>query len=127
MHVFAGEIVGVFAHVERANQDRAGGFHAFDQRRVTGGFWQVAIDFRSSAGGKPLHVEQVFHREWHAGELADSLARRSIDRLGLRARAIGGDVGEGIEDGIALGDARQRGLDDIQRGHLAARDGLRDF
>ena len=34
MHVLAGEVVGVFAHVERADQHRAGGFQARDQRRV---------------------------------------------------------------------------------------------
>ena len=34
MHVLAGEVVGVFAHVERADQHRAGGFHPLDQRGV---------------------------------------------------------------------------------------------
>ena len=34
VQVFAGEIVGVFAHVERADEDGAGGFEALDQRGV---------------------------------------------------------------------------------------------
>ena len=31
MHVLAGEVVGVFAHVERADQHGAGGFQPLDQ------------------------------------------------------------------------------------------------
>ena len=34
MHVLAGEVVGVFAHVERADQHRAGRLQPLDQRRV---------------------------------------------------------------------------------------------
>ena len=32
VHVLAGEVVGVFAHVERADQHRAGGLQPRDQR-----------------------------------------------------------------------------------------------
>ncbi len=34
MDVLAGEVVGVFAHVERADQDRAGRLQPLDQRCV---------------------------------------------------------------------------------------------
>ncbi len=34
MHVLAGEVVGVFAHIERADQHGAGGFQPLDQRRI---------------------------------------------------------------------------------------------
>jgi hypothetical protein len=34
MHVLAGEIIGVFAHVERADQHGAGRLHALDQRGI---------------------------------------------------------------------------------------------
>ena len=54
MHVLAGEIVGVFAHVERADQDRAGGFHALDQRRV------AAAGVRSRLILDPARVESPF-------------------------------------------------------------------
>ncbi len=54
MHILAGEVVGVFAHVERADQDGAGGFQLFDQRRVMLRRRQVAIDLRSGAGRKAL-------------------------------------------------------------------------
>ncbi len=33
--ILAGEIVSVFAHIERADQDGAGGFEPLDQSRVT--------------------------------------------------------------------------------------------
>ena len=98
MDVFAGEVVGVFAHVERADQHRAGRFHALDQRGVARRWFEVAVDLRSGAGGKTLDVEQVLHRERHAGKRADLFAGgdRSIDCAGRGARAIGGDVGKGI-------------------------------
>ena len=37
MHVLAGEVVGVFAHVERADQHGAGRFQPLDQRGVARG------------------------------------------------------------------------------------------
>ena len=37
VHVLAGEVVGVFAHVERADQHRAGRLQPLDQRRVARG------------------------------------------------------------------------------------------
>ena len=91
MHVLAGEIIGVFAHVERADQHRAGGFHLLDQRGVVLRRRQVAVDLRAGAGRKPLHVEQVLDRERHAGERPERLA--------------GGDGGI---DGIALARGRDR-------------------
>ena len=47
--VLAGEVVGVFAHVQRADQDRAGRFQPRDQRRVGVGGRMVAVDLRSGA------------------------------------------------------------------------------
>ena len=43
---------------------------------------EIAVDLRSGAGGKALDVEQVLHRERHAGEWADFFAGgdRGIDR-----------------------------------------------
>ncbi len=54
VHVLAGEVVGVFAHVERADENGAGGFQAFDQRRVAARGRQVAIDLgaRERAAGR---------------------------------------------------------------------------
>ena len=37
MHVLAGEVVGVFAHVERADQHGAGRLQPLDQRGVARG------------------------------------------------------------------------------------------
>ena len=44
--VLAGEIIGVFAHVQRADQNGAGRFEALDQRRITDRRFGVAIDLR---------------------------------------------------------------------------------
>ena len=44
----------------------------------------------------------------------------AVDRAGLRAGAIGSDVGEGIKDTIMLLDARKRGFGGVERRHLAA-------
>ena len=129
MHILAGEVVGVFAHIERADQHRAGRLHALDQGGVARRRLEVAIDLRSGAGRQPLHVEQVLHRERHAGERAGIFPGRDrgIDCARPGARAIGGHVGEGIQDGIVLGDPRQRRFGHAERRHLSAGHGLRDF
>ena len=87
--VLAGEVVGVFAHVERADQHRAGGLKPLDQRRVALGRRAVAVDLRAGAGRQALDVEQVLDRERHAGERPERLAvlARRIDRVGAGERA----------------------------------------
>ena len=50
-----------------------------------------------------------------------------IDRPCLGARALGRDIGEGIQDRFVPGDARQCRLGHGLRRQLAARHGLRDF
>ena len=79
--------------------------------------------FEPARVGKALHVEQVFDRERHAGERADASGRpRSRHRrLRLGARAIGGDVGEGVQNGIVLCDPRQRGFGHGERGQSCRR------
>ena len=123
MHVLAGEVVGVFAHVERADQHRAGGFHALDQRGVARRRRKVAVDLRARArrqalarrtGSSPRTARRRAGRPFAGGD-------RGIDRAGLGARAIGGDVGEGIQDGIVLGDPRQRRFGRRERGSSCGR------
>ena len=96
MHILAGEVVGVFAHVERADQHRAGRLHALDQGGVARRRRKFAIDLRSGAGRQALHIEQVLHRERHAGERARIFAGsdRGVDAAGFRPRTIGRHVGE---------------------------------
>ena len=129
MHILAGEVVGVFAHVERADQHGAGRLHALDQGGVARRRLEVAVDLRSGAGRKPLHVEQVLHRERHAGERAGIFPGRDrgIDRARFGARALRGDVGEGIQDRIMFGDPRQRRFGHAQRRQLPALHGLLRF
>ena len=83
--VLAGEVVGVFAHVERADQHRAGRFEPLDQGGVARRRRAVAIDLRAGQRRQPGDVEQVLDRERHAGERPDAAAsaRAGVDRLGL--------------------------------------------
>ncbi len=127
VHVLAGEVVGVFAHVERADQHRAGGFQARDQRRVFLRRRIGAVDLGAGDGNDAFDVEQVLHRERHAGKRQLSFIGRGVDRGGAGAGALGGHRGEGVERRIARGDARQRLLDDLGGAHLARRHGLRDL
>src|SRR5436309_68284 len=59
MNVLAGEIVGVFTHVEGADQDGACGFEPLDQARVTIGGRTLAVDLRSGQCGQSGDVEQI--------------------------------------------------------------------
>ena len=105
MHVLAGEVVGVFAHVESADEHRAGRFQPLDQRRIFGGRRVTAINLRAGDRGNPGDVEQVFGRERHTSEpvLFFDILGCGIDRACLAARALDCDSGEGIERRIELG------------------------
>ena len=127
--VLAGEVIGVFAHVERADEDSAGRFEALDQCCITGCWFRIAIDLRSGERCQPGDVEQIFHRERHTGERENRLAARErlIDGLGTNKRALLGDCGERIEQRVARPDARQRRFDNTQRAGTAGSDGRGDF
>jgi hypothetical protein len=45
--VLAGEVVGVFAHVERTDEDGAGRLQPLDQRGIARRRRQIAVDFRA--------------------------------------------------------------------------------
>ena len=85
MHVLAGEVVGVLAHVERADKDGAGRLQARDQRRIGRGERPVAVDLGARQRRQARHVEQVLDGKRHAGERAERLARgaRRVYRLAL--------------------------------------------
>ena len=52
VHVLAGEVVGVLAHVERADEHGAGGLQARDQRGVGRGRRPVAVDLGAGQRGR---------------------------------------------------------------------------
>ncbi len=87
MDVLAGEVVGVFAHVQRADEDGAGVFEPLDQGRVAVSRRILAIDLRAGQRRQAGDIEQVLHRERHAGERTERLAAGAgvVDRLGARA------------------------------------------
>ena len=110
MHVLTGEVVGVFAHVERAHEHGAGGFEPRDQRRVARGRRAVAINLGAGERRQPRNVEQVLDRERHAGEWPElpAVEPRVVNCPRLRQGAVLEHGGEGIEHRIVGGNARER-------------------
>ena len=127
VNVLAGEIVGIFAHVERADEHGAGRFKPLDRGRVAGRGRRIAIDFRSGKRRQSGDVEEVFHRKRHAGERRQALAPSARLVKGLRAqkRTLLGERGEGIDQRIARTDAGEGCLHDA-RGTAAAGSDRRD-
>ena len=118
--VLAGEVIGVFAHVQCADQDRAGGFKSRDQRCVGGSRRMLAVDLRAGERRQAGDVDQVLHRERHAGERSRRICH------GTRAGAFGGDGGKGVQHRVAAGNARERLFDHLRRSDSPAQDGRRN-
>ncbi len=78
VHVLAGEVVGVLAHVERADENGAGRLQARDERRIGRGGRPVAVDLGAGQRRQARHVEQVLDGKRHAGERAERLARGAL-------------------------------------------------
>ena len=85
VHILAGEVVGVFAHVERADQNGAGGLKTLDQCRIASGRRKIAVYFRAGHRRQTGNVEQVLHRKRHAGKRRQRFAARP--RVVQRPRA----------------------------------------
>ncbi len=119
MSILTGEVIGVFTHIERAYEDRAGAFKPRDERCVLASRSAVAIDFGACTSGQARNVEQVLDRKGYAGERTKRLAvnPRRVDRIRPSERARRRHVGEGAERGVPRLDARQRGF-----GHFARAD-----
>jgi len=102
VYVLAGEIVGIFAHVERAHEHGAVRFEPRDQRRIARRRRALAIDLGAGERGQSRDVEQVFDRERHAGKRTERAARepRGVDCPGLCQRAILEHGSERVEHGI---------------------------
>src|SRR5581483_7299472 len=56
-------------------------------------------------------IEQILHRERHAGQRTECLARRGIECLGALARALRRDGGKGIQLLVECPDPCERSLD----------------
>ena len=110
VRVLAGEVIGVFAHVQRADEDGARAFEARDQGGVLAGRRPLAVDLRAGAGRQARDIEEVLDGERRAGQRAQAFAAsaRGVDRLGLRERARRSHIGERAERTIARFDARER-------------------
>jgi hypothetical protein len=128
MPVHAGEVVGVLAHVERADQHGVGCFEATDHDGVARGRRIVAVDLRAGARRQPGDVDQVLDRERHAGERPERRAARAlgVDPIGGRAGALGQHIGERIDPRVERGDARKRRVDRVACARCAVGDRGRD-
>jgi hypothetical protein len=120
MGVLAGEVIGVFAHVESAGEHRAGRRHAADEKGVSRGRRIVAIDPGAGARRHPSDVEEVLDRIGHAGE-RQRLARRHlcVHRIGLGERPLERRVGEGAEPAVGRRDMGDRAFRHRARRHSA--------
>ncbi len=87
MDVLAGEVVGVFAHIERAHQDGAGGFEPFDERRIAHRRRAGAVDLGARERRQSLDVEQVLDREGNARQRPERPVVGALLVDGLRTGA----------------------------------------
>src|SRR6185436_182502 len=123
--ILASEIVSVLAHVDGADQNGAGGLQARDEGRVPRRGSVAAVDLGTGHRRQSIDIKKIFHREWHARHWLKplSLAPCPIDGLGLRTRAAGDDISEGVELWIKAFDALERGFGNGKRTAFAVRDG----
>ena len=68
VHVLAGEVVGVLAHVQCTDENGSRSLQPLDQHGVTCRGLEFAVDLRSCARRQTLDVEQVLDCERNAGE-----------------------------------------------------------
>src|SRR5262245_52385830 len=99
MRVLSGEVVGVFAHVERADEDRACCLQPLDERLVAGRGRPLTIDLRAGERRNAGDVEQVLHRKWNAREWPQlsAILARTINGARLREGALPGHGGKRIQ------------------------------
>jgi hypothetical protein len=109
MRISAGKIIGVFAHIERAEQHRAGSLHPRDERRILLRGRMIAIDFGPGTRDQAIHVKQVLDREGNTGKRRQGLALRArcINGIGAGKRSVGGDISIGIQLAITARDGCQ--------------------
>ncbi len=128
MGVLAGEVIGIFAHVEPAEEHRACRLHAADEKGVGLCRRVVAVDLGAGPRRHACDVEEVLDPVGHAGQ-RQALARRhgSVHRVGLGARPREGRIGEGAELAVGRLDMGDRRFGDRARGHTACVHRRRDL
>ena len=122
MHVFAREIIGVFAHIERADQDRPCRLQTLDQCGIPRGRCSRAVDLRTGAGRHTCDIEQIFHRERYARERPCHFAcgYKLVDIERPRPGTFTHDISKGIQLRIDGSNTLQGRLDDAGGLALAA-------
>jgi hypothetical protein len=129
VRVLTGEIVGILAHVERADQHATCALQALHQRGIGGSGRPVPVDLRARQRCKTRHVEQVLGGERHARQHSERTAGSALGIDGARPSKgpLAGDSRESVEGLVALADAPQGRRDDLRGADLARRNGLRDL
>ena len=128
MRVLASEVVGILAHVQRADADGTGRFKFGNEIRVRLRRWIVAVDLAAGAGDQVAEIEQALDAERNAGQ-RPGLAGPHIGIHPIRSRhgARCHDVGEGAEAAVVGFDPAQGCGDNCASGGLARFDRLSDF
>ena len=126
--VFAGEIIGVFAHVESAHEHRAGRFEPLISGESCPAGLRSRLIFDPATVGRPATSNRFLTAN---GTPASGPSRSPFLRAASIAaarcqRALLGDGGEGVERAVLCGDARERARDHVARAHLAVMDGIGD-
>ena len=130
VRVLAGEVVGVLAHVERAEQHGAGGVHPPHQRGVARRAGaRSRLIFEPARVGRPATSKRFFTAKGTpaSGPGGRPAARAGVDGRGLGQRPLGGDVGIGVEPVVQRADPGERRLGDGAGGDGAAGDGGGDL
>ena len=128
VRVLTREIIGVFAHVERADQNRAGCFEARQKCRVLRCRRAVPVDLGARARREPIDVEKVLDRERRASERSEARPARpgGVYSVGFGKRACRRHIGEGAEHAVAGLDTAEGLLRNLARAYGAGPDGLDD-
>ena len=103
VRVLAREVVGEFAHVERADQNGAGCLEARNKRRVSFAGARSRLILEPARVGSPSTSNRFLTANGApaSGPRLVPRARARVDRVGLGKRARGRHVGEGAERAVA--------------------------
>jgi hypothetical protein len=115
---------GELGHVGAADEDRAGGTQAGDDRGVMLGRRRVVERFRPGQGLFAGDVEQILYRDRQSGERRGDIPglAQLVLRVGRSASGVGVDLDEGARAFAGrIGNPRQRRLDQRAAGGAPGR------
>ena len=107
MNILPGKIVGIFAHIESADEDGAREFKPLDEHGIPPSWLILAIDLGAGERGKSGNIEQILDREWYTRQRSKRFSARArpVQRMSAINGALVGDRGKAIEQWVAVADA----------------------